>query len=124
MFHEESRLNVADNSGAEEVLIIRVLGGSKKRYAYVGDRVKVTVKKAKSKTKGFKVQKGEVRDAVIVRQSFPIRRPEGYVKYEDNACVLIDPNSGNPIGTRVHGSVAREVRDQYSKICSLAEEVT
>ena len=121
MVQNESRLTVADNSGAKEVLIIRVLGGTKKRYASIGDKVVVTVKHA---LPSGNVKKGTVSKAVIVRVAKEIGRPDGsYIRFDDNACVLI--NATDELrGTRIFGPVARELREkQYSKIISLAPEV-
>ncbi len=121
MIQAESRLKVADNSGARQVLCIKVLGGSKRRYAYVGDTIIVTVKEA---IPNGAVKKGEVVKAVVVRCKKEIRRPDGsYIKFDENAAVIID-NQGNPRGTRIFGPVARELRDRkYMKIVSLAPEV-
>ena len=121
MLQQESRANVADNSGAKEVLVIRVLGGSKRRYARIGDKVVVTVKKALP-TGG--VKKGSVSTAVVVRTTRSIRRKDGsYIRFDDNAVVLLN-NSDEPRGTRIFGPVARELRDKcYMKIISLAPEV-
>ena len=121
MIQAESRLKVADNSGAKQVLCIKVLGGSKRRYAYVGDTIVATVKEAMP---NGTVKKGEVVRAVVVRASKEQRRPDGsYIKFDDNAAVIID-NQGNPRGTRIFGPVARELRDRkYMKIVSLAPEV-
>ncbi len=121
MIQSESRLKVADNSGAREILVIRVLGGSKVRYANIGDVVVGTVKKA---LPNGNVKKGKVVKAVIVRSVEGVRRQDGsYIKFDDNACVLIKEDK-TPIGTRVLGPVARELRDkEYSKIVSLAPEV-
>jgi large subunit ribosomal protein L14 len=120
MIQQESRLNVADNSGAKEVLCIRVLGGSKRRYASIGDQIVVTVKEAA--TGG--VKKGTVSKAVIVRTRKEIRRKDGsYIRFDDNAVVLLNP-AGEPRGTRIFGPVARELRDRdYMRIVSLAPEV-
>ena len=121
MVQQESRLKVADNSGARELLVIRVLGGSKVKTGNIGDVVVGTVKKA---TPNGTVKEGKVVKAVIVRTKFGVRREDGsYIKFYDNACVLIkDDNS--PVGTRVLGPVARELRDKdYMKIVSLAKEV-
>ena len=120
MIQQESRLNVADNSGAKEVLCIRVLGGSKRRYASIGDEIVVTVKEAT--TGGIK--KGTVSKAVIVRTKKEIRRKDGsYIRFDDNAVVLLNP-AGEPRGTRIFGPVARELRDRdYMRIVSLAPEV-
>jgi large subunit ribosomal protein L14 len=121
MIQAESRLKVADNSGARQVLCIKVLGGSKRRYAYVGDTIIVTVKEA---IPNGAIKKGEVVKAVVVRCKKEIRRPDGsYIKFDENAAVIID-NQGNPRGTRIFGPVARELRDRkYMKIVSLAPEV-
>lgn len=121
MIQAESRLKVADNSGARQVLCIKVLGGSKRRYAYVGDTIIVTVKEA---IPNGAVKKGEVVKAVVVRCKKEIRRPDGsYIKFDENAAVIIDAQ-GNPRGTRIFGPVARELRDRkYMKIVSLAPEV-
>ena len=121
MIQQESRLKVADNSGAREVSVIRVLGGSKRKFGNIGDTVVVTVKKA---IPNGTVGKGKVVKAVIVRSKFGLKREDGsYIKFDDNACVIIkDDNS--PVGTRVFGPVARELRDKdYMKIVSLAKEV-
>ena len=121
MIQQESRLNVADNSGAKEVLCIRVLGGTGKRYASVGDKIVVTVKSAASASN---LKKGTVSTAVVVRTKKEVRRKDGsYIKFEDNAAVLLEPND-EPRGTRIFGPVARELREkQYMKIVSLAPEV-
>ena len=121
MLQQESRLAVADNSGAREVLCIRVLGGTKKRYAGIGDVIVVTVKDA---TSGGNVKKGAVVKAVVVRTKKEIRRADGsYIRFDDNACVLLN-NAGEMMGTRIFGPVARELREkQYMKIVSLAPEV-
>lgn len=121
MVQSESRLKVADNSGAKEILVIRVLGGSKVRYANIGDVVVGTVKKA---LPNGTVKAGKVVKAVIVRTKEGVRRDDGsYIKFDDNACVLIKEDK-SPVGTRVLGPVARELRDkEYSKIVSLAPEV-
>jgi large subunit ribosomal protein L14 len=121
MIQQESRLGVADNSGAKEVLVIRVLGGSKKRYASIGDKVVVTVKSALSSSS---MKKGTVSKAVIVRTKKEIRRKDGsYIRFEDNAAVLLN-NNDEPRGTRIFGPVARELREkQFMKIISLAPEV-
>ena len=121
MVQQESRLKVADNTGAKEVLTIRVLGGTKRRYASVGDKIVVSIKEA---TPNGTVKKGAVSTAVVVRTVKEIRRPDGsYIRFDDNACVLLDPN-GEMKGTRVFGPVGRELRDkQYMKIVSLAPEV-
>jgi large subunit ribosomal protein L14 len=121
MIQSESRLNVADNSGAKNVLVIRVLGGTKRRYASIGDTVVVTVKDA---IPAGNVKKGQVSKAVIVRTKKEVRREDGsYIKFDDNAVVLLN-NSGEMRGTRIFGPVARELREkQYMKIVSLAPEV-
>ena len=121
MIQSESRLNVADNSGAKNVLVIRVLGGTKRRYASIGDTVVVTVKDA---IPAGNVKKGQVSKAVIVRTKKEVRRDDGsYIKFDDNAVVLLN-NSGEMRGTRIFGPVARELREkQYMKIVSLAPEV-
>lgn len=121
MVQQESRLAVADNSGAKEVLCIRVLGGTRKRYASIGDRIVVSVKSA---LPSGEVKKGTVSKAVVVRTKKEIRRPDGsYIRFDDNACVLL--NQTNEMrGTRIFGPVARELREkQYMKIVSLAPEV-
>jgi large subunit ribosomal protein L14 len=121
MIQQESRLKVADNTGAREVLCIRVLGGSSRRYAGIGDVIVGTVKEA---TPGGSVKKGEVVRAVVVRTKKEARRPDGsYIRFDDNACVIIDPNR-QPRGTRIFGPVARELRDErFMRIVSLAPEV-
>ena len=120
MIQQESRLTVADNSGAREVLCIRVLGGTKKRYARVGDKIVVAVKNA---IPNGDVKEGSVSKAVVVRVSKEYRRPDGsYIRFDDNACVLLN-NAGEMRGTRIFGPVAREVREGYTKIVSLAPEV-
>lgn len=120
MIQQESRMIVADNSGAKEVLCIRVLGGTGKKYASVGDRVVVTVKSA---LPGGDLKKGTVSKAVIVRTTKEIRRSDGsYIRFDDNACVLLNA-AGEIRGTRVFGPVARELRENYMKIVSLAPEV-
>ena len=121
MVQQESRLSVADNSGAKEVLVIRVLGGTKKRYASIGDKVIVTVKDAISSSS---LKKGTVSRAVVVRTKKEIRRKDGsYIRFEDNAAVLLNAND-EPRGTRIFGPVARELREkQFMKIVSLAPEV-
>ena len=121
MVQQESRLKVADNSGARELLVIRVLGGSKVKTGNIGDVVVGTVKKA---TPNGTVKEGKVVKAVIVRTKFGVRREDGsYIKFDDNACVLIKDDK-SPVGTRVLGPVARELRDKdYMKIMSLAPEV-
>ncbi len=121
MIQQESRLKVADNSGAREVLCIRVLGGSGRRYASVGDIFVGTVKDA---TPGGNVKKGEVVRAVVVRTRKERRRDDGtYIRFDDNACVIINDNQ-QPRGTRIFGPVARELRDRrFMRIVSLAPEV-
>ena len=121
MIQQESRLKVADNCGARELLVIRVLGGSKVKTGNIGDIVVGTVKKA---TPNGNIPKGKVVKAVIVRSKFGVRREDGsYIKFDDNACVLIKDDK-SPVGTRVLGPVARELRDQgYMKIVSLAKDV-
>ena len=121
MLQQESRANVADNSGAREVLVIRVLGGSGRRYAGIGDKVVVSIKKALP-TGGAK--KGTVSKAVVVRTKKAIRRKDGsYIRFDDNAVVLLK-NQDEPKGTRIFGPVARELRDKsFMKIVSLAPEV-
>lgn len=120
MIQQESRLKVADNSGAKEVLCIRVLGGSRRRYASIGDTIVVTVKS----TSPGGVKKGTVSKAVVVRTKKEIRRKDGsYIRFDDNACVLLTPND-EPRGTRIFGPVARELRERdYMRIVSLAPEV-
>jgi large subunit ribosomal protein L14 len=120
MIQQESRLTVADNSGAKEVLCIRVLGGSRKRYATVGDKVVVSVKSA---LPSGEAKKGMVSKAVVVRTRKEIRRNDGsYIRFDDNAVVLLN-NLDEVRGTRIFGPVARELRDKYMKIVSLAPEV-
>ena len=121
MIQQESRLNVADNSGAKEVLCIRVLGGTGKRYASVGDKIVITVKSSNSSSS---LKKGTVSKAVIVRTKKEVRRKDGsYIRFEDNAAVLLGTND-EPRGTRIFGPVARELREkQFMKIVSLAPEV-
>jgi large subunit ribosomal protein L14 len=121
MIQQESRLAVADNSGAKEVLVIRVLGGTGKRYARIGDKIVGTVKNA---IPSGNVKKGAVVKAVVVRTKKEIRRNDGsYIRFDDNACVLLN-SAGEMMGTRIFGPVARELRDkQYMKIVSLAPEV-
>ena len=121
MIQQESRLTVADNSGAKEVLCIRVLGGTGKRYASVGDKIVVTVKHA---IPSGNIKKGTVSKAVIVRTKKEVRRKDGsYIRFEDNAAVLLNAND-EPRGTRIFGPVARELRDAgFMKIVSLAPEV-
>ena len=121
MVQQESRLFVADNSGAKEVLVIRVLGGTGRRYASVGDKVVITVKNAMP---SGNIKKGAVSKAVVVRTKKEVRRSDGsYIRFDDNAVVLLD-DGGEMRGTRIFGPVARELRDkQFMKIVSLAPEV-
>jgi large subunit ribosomal protein L14 len=120
MIQQESRLTVADNSGAKEVLCIRVLGGTGRRYASVGDKIIVTVKSAMP---SGDAKKGQVSRAVVVRTKKEIRRADGsYIRFDDNAVVLLN-NADEVRGTRIFGPVARELRDKYMKIVSLAPEV-
>ena len=121
MVQQESRLKVADNSGAKEVLVIRVLGGSGKRYASIGDKIVVAIKSA---TPNGNIKKGSVSKAVVVRTKKEIRRPDGsYIRFDDNACVILN-QTGEMRGTRIFGPVARELRDSnFMKIVSLAPEV-
>ena len=121
MIQQESRLKVADNTGAKEILTIRVLGGSGRRYAGVGDTVVATVKDA---LPGAGIKKGDVVKAVIVRTAKERRRPDGsYIRFDENAAVLIK-DGGDPRGTRIFGPVGRELRDKkYMRIISLAPEV-
>lgn len=120
MIQQETRLSVADNSGAKEVLCIRVLGGTGKRYATIGDKIVVTVKSA---IPSGEVKKGTVTKAVVVRTRKEIRRADGsYIRFDDNACVLLN-QAGEIRGTRIFGPVARELRDKNMKIVSLAPEV-
>jgi large subunit ribosomal protein L14 len=120
MIQQETRMAVADNSGAKEVLCIRVLGGTGKKYASVGDKVVVSVKSA---IPSGDIKKGTVSKAVVVRTKKEIRRPDGsYIRFDDNAVVLLN-NAGEIRGTRIFGPVARELRDKYMKIVSLAPEV-
>ena len=120
MVQQESRLSVADNSGAKEVLCIRVLGGTRRRYASVGDTIVVSVKDA---LPSGDVKKGTVSKAVVVRTKKEIRRADGsYIRFDDNAVVLLN-NAGEIRGTRIFGPVARELRDGFMKIVSLAPEV-
>ena len=121
MIQQETRLKVADNTGAKELLCIRVLGGSKRRYAGLGDKIVATVKDA---IPGGNVKKGEVVKAVIVRTTKETRRPDGsYIKFDENAAVILK-NDGEPRGTRIFGPVGRELRDKkFMRIISLAPEV-
>jgi large subunit ribosomal protein L14 len=122
MLQQESRLKIADNTGAKEALVIRVLGGTKKRYASVGDKIVVTIKDA---TPNGTAKKGQVSKAVVIRTKKEVRRKDGsYIRFDDNACVLLDSDSGEMKGTRVFGPVARELREKkFMKIVSLAPEV-
>ncbi len=121
MVQQETRLAVADNSGAKEVLLIRVLGGTKRRYASIGDQVVVTVKNA---LPSGNIKKGAVAKAVVVRTKKEVRRNDGsYIRFDDNAVVLLN-QAGEMMGTRIFGPVARELREkQFMKIVSLAPEV-
>ena len=121
MIQQESRLNVADNSGAKEVLCIRVMGGSGRRYARVGDKIMVTVKSA---IPSGNVKKGDVSPAVVVRTRKEHRRKDGsYIRFDENAAVLLNPQD-EPVGTRIFGPVARELRERrFMRIVSLAPEV-
>jgi large subunit ribosomal protein L14 len=121
MIQQESRLKVADNSGAKEVLCIRVLGGTRRRYASIGDKIVVTVKDA---SPSGNVKKGQVSRAVVVRTKKEVRRPDGsYIRFDDNAAVLLN-QAGEMRGTRIFGPVARELREKnFMKIVSLAPEV-
>ncbi|MFM7070739.1 MAG: 50S ribosomal protein L14 [Planctomycetota bacterium] len=121
MIQQETRLNVADNTGAKEVMCIKVLGGSRRRYAGIGD---VIICSVKTVVAGGDIKKKAVVRAVVVRCKQPTRREDGsYIKFDSNAVVLVD-NDGNPRGTRIFGAVARELRDRnYMKIVSLASEV-
>ena len=120
MIQSESRLNVADNSGGKTVLCINVLGGTKKRYASLGDKIVVTVKSA---IPGSEIKKGTVSRAVVVRTKKEVRRADGsYIRFDDNACVLLN-TTGEIRGTRIFGPVARELRENFMKIVSLAPEV-
>lgn len=121
MLQQESILKVADNTGARKVLLIRVLGGGKKRYAFVGDRIVVSVKEA---IPSGNIKKGDISNAVVIRTKNNLHRKDGsYLSFDENACVLIN-NSGEVKGTRIFGPVPRELRDrQYMKIISLASEV-
>ena len=121
MIQQQTMMKVADNTGAKEIMCIRVLGGSGRRYASVGDVVVAAVKKA---APGGQVRKGDVVKVVVVRTKKGVRRPDGsYIRFDDNAAVVIKDDK-NPVGTRVFGPVARELRDkEYTKILSLAPEV-
>lgn len=122
MVQKESRLKIADNSGAREILVIQVMGGSVRRYGSVGDVVTATVKKAAPNSA---VKKGTIVKAVVVRTKKEYKRDDGsYIRFDDNAAVIIDPASKNPIGTRIFGPVARELRQAgFNRILSLAPEV-
>jgi large subunit ribosomal protein L14 len=122
MIQRESRINVADNSGARELLVIQVMGGSVRRYGSVGDIVTATVKKA---VPNSAVKKGTVVKAVVVRTKKEYKRDDGsYIKFDDNAAVILDSQGQNPVGTRIFGPVARELRAAgFSRIMSLAPEV-
>ncbi|AAO09260.1 50S ribosomal protein L14 [Vibrio vulnificus] len=122
MIQMQSMLDAADNSGARSVMCIKVLGGSHRRYAHIGDVIKVTVKEAIPRGK---VKKGDVLKAVVVRTRKGVRRPDGSViRFDRNACVLLNNNTEQPIGTRIFGPVTRELRgDKFMKIVSLAPEV-
>lgn len=122
MIQQESRLHVADNTGAKELLVIRVMGGSKRRYGYIGDTIVATVKQA---APNASVKKGDIVRAVIVRTTRPQTRPDGsIIRFDDNAAVLLDQSGVNPRGTRIFGPVARELREKgFMKIISLAPEV-
>jgi large subunit ribosomal protein L14 len=122
MIQQESRLTVADNSGARELLVIQVTGGSRRRYGSVGDIVMATVKKAAPNSA---VKKGTVVQAVVVRTKKEYRREDGsHIRFDDNAAVILDTEGQNPVGTRIFGPVARELRDKgFSRILSLAPEV-
>ena len=120
MIQQESRLSVADNSGAKEVLCIRVLGGTRRRYASIGDQIVVTVKSA---LPSGEVKKGTVSRAVVVRTRKEIRRPDGsYIRFDNNAVVLLN-TAGEIRGTRIFGPIPRELRENFMKIISLAPEV-
>ncbi len=121
MIQMQTKLDVADNTGAKSIMCIKVLGGSRRRYAHVGDIIRGTVKQA---LPGSAVKKGDLVRAVIVRSAHPVRRDDGsYVRFDKNACVIIDDDS-NPRGTRIFGAVARELRSKdFMKIVSLASEV-
>jgi large subunit ribosomal protein L14 len=122
MIQQQTRVKVADNTGARELLVIRVLGGGQRRYAGVGDIVVGSVKQA---IPNSPVKKGEIVKAVVVRTRKEMRRPDGsYIRFDDNAAVLLTPDGQNPRGTRIFGPVARELRErQFMKIISLAPEV-
>ena len=122
MIQQETRLKVADNSGAREILCIRVLGGTRRRYAGVGDLIVASVKEAQP---NGNVKAGDVVRAVVVRTAQPVQRPDGSViRFDENAAVLVNDKEGNPKGTRIFGPVARELRDRrFMRIISLAPEV-
>jgi large subunit ribosomal protein L14 len=122
MIQQETRLTVADNTGARELLVIRVLGGSRRKYGHVGDIIVATVKSAAPQGS---VKKSEVVRAVVVRTAKEYRRDDGsYIRFDDNAAVILEPEGDNPRGTRIFGPVARELRDRgFMKIISLAPEV-
>lgn len=122
MIQQESRLRIADNTGAKMVLCIRVMGGSTRRYARVGDTIVASVKQA---SPGGSVKKGDIVRAVVVRTAKEYGRPDGsYIRFDDNAAVILDGETQNPKGTRIFGPVARELRDKgFMKIVSLAPEV-
>jgi large subunit ribosomal protein L14 len=121
MIQMQSRLRVADNSGAREIMCITVLGGTRRKYAYIGDTIVASVKKA---IPNAATKKGDVVRAVIIRTAHPYRRPDGsYIRFDENAAIILS-DKNNPKGTRIFGPVARELRDkQYTKIISLAPEV-
>jgi large subunit ribosomal protein L14 len=122
MIQKQTYLEVADNSGAKQLQCIHIIGGTRKRYAYLGDLIKCAVKKA---IPGGTVKKSDVVTAVIVRTAKEFRRDDGsYIRFSENAAVIIDPKSGEPVGTRIFGPLARELRARgYGKIASLAPEV-
>ncbi len=122
MIQERSLLFVADNTGAKLVMCIKVLGGSKKRYARIGDLIKITVKEVVSKSK---VKKGDVLNAVVVRTKYGLRRDDGsLIRFDSNSCVILNNTNNQPLGTRIFGPVTRELRiDKFMKIISLAPEV-
>lgn len=122
MIQVKTKLKVADNSGALLVECIRVLGGSKRRYAFVGDEIVVVVKEAEPKKE---IKKHDIVHAVVVRTKKEIKRKDGsYIRFDDNACVLIDPNTKDPKGTRIIGPIAQEVKEKgFAKVAALAEEI-
>lgn len=124
MIQQETRLKVADNSGAKEILCIKVLGGTGARYAHVGDVIVAVVKKVSTNNSGSQVKKGDVIKAVVVRTVYDIKRNDGtIIRFDENAAVLVN-GEGNPVGTRVFGAIPRELRDRdFMKIISLAPEV-